>query len=105
MSSTRRSSTESRPRIPRGCGFRGPSQHPPRRRRQTARVRQGLKNEIAVWGAIAQTAQRQRKSVRRVVSEIEAALEREVGVGGVGKAGFTRSSEAFDLARRGRLPF
>ncbi len=69
-------------------------------------MRQRLKDEVAVRGAIAQTPQRgQRKRVRRVVSEIEAAFEREIGVSGIGEAGFARSSEAFDLARRGRLPF
>ena len=71
---------------------------------QTQRVRQKLKNNVAVAGSVPMPAQGcQAKRMCGVVSQVEAALQRKPGFAGVLQARQTRTQQARKLLAIGRL--
>jgi len=81
-----------------------PGEHSPDLRADPERVRQDLKHDVPVRGAIARAAQRREgQGVRGVVGEIEAAFQRIRWFLGVGESSQTGPLEPGDLLAVGWL--
>ena len=79
-------------------------QYPPGGRRQLQRVRQALKNHVAILGAVSGHPERgKRESVRSVVCQIEAALERQALLCRVRKTCLAGPPQTGNLSGRRRL--